>query len=340
MSDRNIFFNHTTPLSDVDLAFIQESRQTISSILAGEDPRLILLVGPCSVHDMQATLDYSRRLASLAESVNDRFFCVMRCYVEKPRTTLGWKGMLYDPHLDGSYEMMHGIGQTQQLFSTLTSLRLPIGCEILELTTSPFYTDYLSWGCIGARTSASPPHRQIASGLPFPIGFKNSIDGNIDVAIDGLITAREQHIFLGPNSHGTLEKVQTPGNPNCHVVLRGSAGRPNYYPKDIERVVKKARQSGVLDRLMVDCSHDNSQKQHDRQPEIFEDVIEQAKEGCHEIAGIMLESFIEEGSQPLTKNLRYGVSITDGCLSWDQTKALIVNAYKALTPTSVSFCLC
>jgi len=322
------------PLSSSQIDFIQKSRQTIIEILHKKDPRLLLLVGPCSIHDVPTALEYGARLQHLAQEVSDKIFIVMRTYVEKPRTALGWKGLFHDPYLDGSYAIEQGARKTRYLLSALTQLGLPLGAELLELYSAPFYSDFLSWGCIGARTSASPPHRQLASGLPFPVGFKNSVDGNVDSAIHGLVTAAAPHAFLSLNLHNQLAVTHTQGNPHCHIILRGSHQKPNYFPEDLVRALHKARRSGVCDSVMIDCSHGNSARQHERQIMVFEEALQQRLTGTQQIVGLMLESFLEEGAQQISSALKPGVSVTDACLSWETTERLILNAYQALSAST------
>ncbi|MBS0623404.1 MAG: 3-deoxy-7-phosphoheptulonate synthase [Verrucomicrobia bacterium] len=344
MISHNTAAPFVTPLSlkqkiiqtNEDQIFITQSRKTIKNIFKKRDSRLLLLVGPCSIHDIEATLEYGRRLKQLSEDVKDKIFIVMRAYVEKPRTSLGWKGFFYDPYLDGSYAIETGALQTRQLFSSLTKWRLPLGAELLEPATAPFYADFLSWGCIGARTSASPPHRQFASGLPFAMGFKNSIDGNLDIAVQGSLTASQSHVFLGLDAHGQLVPHVTKGNTTCHIILRGSEQRPNYFPEDLAQAVQKCQQADVCSQVMIDCSHGNSSKQHLKQSAVFQAVLEQRLQGNSHLVACMLESFLEEGSQPIHSDLKWGVSVTDACLSWKMTEELIQEAYHALPTISVS----
>ena len=305
--------------------FVMQSRKTIEAILNGVDKRLMLIVGPCSVHDPKSLLDYADSFKKLAEEVKDRFFLVLRTYFEKPRTTIGWKGYLLDPHLDGSYDMAKGVREVRQLLSDITDREIPVGSEILEMLTFPYYSDYLSWGCIGARTSSSPPHRQLAATLPFPVGFKNSVDGNLDSAIQGVISANSSHLYLGMGIQGQMVRLYGEGNPSSHVVLRGSEHRPNYHPKDIAEATEKCYHSEVCHKVMVDCSHDNCFKDYEQQIPAFKSVIEQSKTNP-DIAGAMLESHLFAGNQPLSPNLKYGVSITDPCLDWPTTRQLILEA--------------
>lgn len=319
------------PLTGSQLKFILDFRRQIEAILDGRDPRPFLIVGPCSIHDVEAAKEYALLFKELARSVADKFFMVMRCYFEKPRTTLGWKGMLYDPHLDGSYEMEKGIRLARRLLSDLTDLEIPVGSEILEMTTAHYYADYLSWGCIGARTSASPPHRQFASSLEIPMGFKNSIDGNIDVAIQGMISAGSPHIFVGIGQNGVLTRTETLGNPYCHIILRGSERGTNYSAADVSAAVLKCQKANVRNSIVIDCSHDNSAKVPTNQIPAFNSFIEQVNMGSRHLVGAMIESHLLGGSQSIGKDLRYGVSVTDPCLDWKTTKELILEAYARLT---------
>ncbi len=320
------------PLTNEQLKFILNSRQEIEAILDRKDPRILLIVGPCSIHDMEAAYEYGLLFKRLSDLVSNRFLMIMRTYFEKPRTTIGWKGMLYDPDLDGSYEMQKGVRLTRKLASDLTNMKIPLGSEILEMTTSHYYTDYLSWGCIGARTSASPPHRQMASSLEMPIGFKNTVDGNIDTPIQGIISANSPHVFLGVGQNGQLSRIDTAGNPYCHIILRGSENGPNYAPQNIASTLMKCQKSRVRDSLVIDCSHDNSTKIAANQVPVFESIIDQIESGNRQIVGAMLESYICEGSQLISDDLEYGVSITDPCLDWKTTERVILSAYKRLMP--------
>ncbi len=316
---------------DVDQAdFIEKTRQEIVAILSGWDNRKLLIVGPCSIHDIESALEYARRLKALSEHVSDRFLIVMRTYVEKPRTIVGWKGMLYDPEADGSYQIARGLRLTRVLLRELAMMEVPAASELLELNTAPYYVDLLSWGCIGARTSSSPPHRQLAASLSLPVGFKNSCDGHIDSAIHALISAQTPHVFLGLSPSGQMARLAAKGNSNCHLVLRGGYSGPNYYAKNIRESVERCQQAGVIDKLLIDCSHDNCEKRPLKQVSTFQKVMHQIVEGNPHIMGLMLESHLEGGSQPITSNLHYGVSITDPCLDWATTEKLILQAYSKL----------
>lgn len=318
------------PLTNSLKTFIHRSRETIEAILNGWDPRMLLIVGPCSIHDAASTKEYAEYLSELAEEVSDHFFIVMRTYLEKPRTILGWKGILSDPMRDGSHQIEKGVRLARRLLLDLAAMGVPTASELLEPNTVHYYADLLSWGCIGARTSASPSHRQLAATMPYPIGFKNSTDGNLDHAIHGVVSANTHHVYLGVAPSGQMQRIQAEGNPRCHVVLRGSLGKPNYFPSEIENAILQCRASKVRERLVVDCSHDNSGKNAENQILVFKSVIEQIRQGNENICGVMLESHLNGGCQPISSSLEYGVSITDPCLSWRQTKELIHQAHQTL----------
>ena len=318
------------PLTLMQASFVQSTRDAIEAILNGWDTRLLLIAGPCSIHDPDAALEYGLRLSKLAEFVSDRFLVVMRTYFEKPRSIIGWKGMLYDPVMDGSHQLAKGIRLTRKLLADLTDLRVPTGCELLEINTAHYYTDLLSWGCVGARTSSSPLHRQMASSLNLPMGFKNSTDGNIDTAIHGVLSAKSPHIYMGLSPSGQMVRVQSEGNPLCHVVLRGGLQGPNYDPKAVQMAIQKCRQAQICSKLMIDCSHDNCGKNPEQQESVFGSVIQQVLEGNTHIVGMMLESHLHSGCQKISFPLRYGVSITDPCLNWHTTERLVLEAHSFL----------
>jgi len=318
------------PLTKTHAEFIMRSRQTVEAILNGTDERRLLIAGPCSIHDLAAAQEYARRFQTLSSRVSDRFFLIMRTYFEKSRTIVGWKGMLYDPDIDGSYNLAKGIKQTRQLLSELTDMQIPVGCELLEINTTHYYTDFLTWGCIGARTCSSPPHRQLAASLNLPIGFKNSTDGNIDHSIHGILAAGAPHIYLGLSLSGQMIRVHTEGNALCHIVLRGGSLGPNYHPEAVRSTIQKCRQAKVRDKLVIDCSHGNCGKTPSHQITVFESIIQQIVEGNSHIAGIMLESHLETGAQEISFPLLYGVSITDPCIDWTTTERLILEAHARL----------
>lgn len=325
------------PLTTRQQEKIEQHRQTIKNLISGKDRRLSFVFGPCSVHDLSSALEYGRRFRALSEEVAPHCFCVMRVYIEKPRTTTGWKGMVYDPHLDGSSDLQTGIFWARELFLTLTDLDIPIATEILHPLLAPFFLDLVSWGFVGARTSASQPHRELASSLPFAVGFKNSPDGNISQAIQAMVSARQPHRFPSIDSHGSLIVQESSGNPYTHVVLRGSLTSSNYDPRTLSETAEQLFGSGFKNRILVDCSHGNCNKEFSRQKEVFETVLEQSLQGSH-LLGMMLESHLEEGSQYLTESpstLSYGVSVTDPCLSWGETERLVRTASEVLSSLKV-----
>jgi 3-deoxy-7-phosphoheptulonate synthase len=308
-----------------DSGFIGASRAQAEQILRRTDQRLVVIVGPCSIHDPESAIEYARRLKKLKPEIDKTFFPIMRLFIEKPRTRLGWKGLLYDPHLDGSNDIAAGLRKSRELFLKIADLGVPCATELLEPIVAPYFDDLIVWGLIGARTSASQPHRQIASGLTFPIGFKNDFRGELDVAISGILTSRIPHSHIGINSMGHIASVQTPGNPLSHLVLRGSESHPNYDAASVAKALHTLREHRLEPRLLIDCSHGNCGKDHRRQRVVFESVMEQAAEN-KAIAGLMLESHLFAGKQPLGDDrslLNYGVSITDPCLDWEETESLL-----------------
>jgi 3-deoxy-7-phosphoheptulonate synthase len=314
------------PVTQRQKVFIEESRELNRNLITGKDNRLTIILGPCSIHDLSSALEYARRVRVLAEEVASTCVCIMRVYIEKPRTVTGWKGLAYDPHLDGSNDIQTGIFWARELFLTLTDLGVPIATEFLSPFIVPYIQDLVSWGFIGARTSASQPHREIASYLPCPIGFKNSPEGNVDQAIHAMIAAGSPHRFPHINDEGSLAIVESPGNPYSHVVLRGSRKDSNYNHASIAETIETMDLHGLKNRVLIDCSHGNCQKEYGRQKEAFQTVLEQFERGNNKILGMMLESHLEEGSQYLSESpssLKYAVSITDPCLGWQETEALV-----------------
>lgn len=308
------------------LEHIASSRTTIRNILNGKDDRLLLIVGPCSIHDVSGAKDYARRLKNLADEVSDSFFIIMRSYFEKPRTALGWKGLIHDPMLDGSNQIEQGFYLSRELLLFLAELQLPAGCEFLDPPAAIYNEDLISWGCIGARTAASQVHRQMASDLPMPIAFKNSTDGNSESAVCGCLSASYPHAFLGLNLDGALNVHYSKGNPDTHIVLRGGQDSANYDLHSMRKVFQQLRNAGLPERLLVDCSHDNCRKNHQMQQSVFDAVIHLAHKSETPIYGMMLESYIYEGNQPLQgplETLEFGISVTDPCLSFADTEDLI-----------------
>lgn len=306
---------------------IDRHRQTVRNILNGEDNRLLIITGPCSLHDPKSALEYGHRLAALAEQLRDKAFIVMRAYVEKPRTTVGWKGMLYDPHLDGSNDIGTGLTVARHLLRDLAKLGLPLATELLHPMAADYLGDLLSWAAIGARTTESQIHREMVSGLAMPVGFKNGTDGSIDIACDAMGSASHPHTHLGMDDDGRNALIQTAGNADTHLVLRGGHDGPNYDANSVRQAVTALRTKGQNPRLIVDCSHANSGKDPLRQPHVLRDLLAQRQQqrdpSRQHIVGVMLESHLEDGRQGQDKPLAYGVSITDGCLGWEKTCDLL-----------------
>jgi 3-deoxy-7-phosphoheptulonate synthase len=313
------------PLDAHGARVVSGAREEIVRILNYEDDRLLVVVGPCSVHDCAAALEYARRLAQLAEHVAQDLRIVMRVYFEKPRTTVGWKGLINDPHLDGSFAVNEGLRLARRLLLDITELGLPAGCEFLDPITPQFFSDVVSWGAIGARTTESQVHRQLASGLSMPVGFKNGTNGDVQIAIDAIRAAVHPHSFFGVTEQGLAGIVATRGNLDCHVILRGGHDAPNYNARSVERVLERLHQTGLPRRLVIDASHGNSGRDYRRQPLVIGDIAEQIAGGERGIVGVMLESFLVEGRQELTEpaRLTYGQSITDACISWDTTESTL-----------------
>ncbi|NOY12360.1 MAG: 3-deoxy-7-phosphoheptulonate synthase [Deltaproteobacteria bacterium] len=321
------------PLSIAEAAFVNDSRNTIKSILRGEDKRLIVVVGPCSIHDPQAAMEYARRLVDLADKFKDKLFIVMRVYFEKPRTTVGWKGLINDPDMDGTHRISKGLGIARQLYTAITALHLPIASEMLDPITPQYLSDMISWGAIGARTTESQTHREMASGLSFPVGFKNGTDGGLKIATDAMAAACRSHSFLGINYAGRSSIVETTGNPDIHIVLRGGNAGPNYLPEDIAATRGLLQKNHLPPSIMVDCSHANSEKNHERQKEVLNNVIEQIRNGTDNINGVMIESNLSAGNQNITEDLdhlKYGVSVTDKCVDWETTAEMLTSAFNKL----------
>ena len=314
-------------------------REQVRRVVSGEDPRLLVIVGPCSIHDEGAGLEYAQRLQSLAQRLSERILVVMRVYFEKPRTTLGWKGLVYDPKLDGSFDISSGLQRARTFLLQVGSLGLPAATEFLDPIVPQYLADLVSWAAIGARTVESQIHRQMASGLSMAVGFKNSTDGNSQNAVDAMVAARSPHTFLGADRDGKVSAVLTKGNPYGHLVLRGGTLGTNYTASAIARAQEQLRSAGLPSRLLVDCSHANSEKDHTRQSIVFQDVMGQCTSGNTAIMGCMLESHLFPGSQKLgadPSQLEYGVSITDACIGWEETELLLAEAYEACEASTVS----
>jgi len=323
------------PLSPALAGQILRSRRTLQNMIDGRDPRLFVVVGPCSIHDVRAAMDYATRLKSLAEVVSDTLVLVMRVYFEKPRTTVGWKGLINDPDMDDSFQVEKGIGVARKLLLDLASLGLPTATEALDPIMPQYLGDLITWYAIGARTTESQTHREMASGLSTPVGFKNGTDGSLTVAINALKSARQSHHFLGINEDGRTAVMQTRGNAYGHVVLRGGAGRPNYDSVSIALCEKELAKAGLPQRIVIDCSHGNSNKDPALQPLVARDAVEQIVNGNRSIIGLMLESNLEAGNQEIPADrskLRYGVSVTDGCIDWATTERTLRELAVLLKP--------
>jgi 3-deoxy-7-phosphoheptulonate synthase len=305
---------------------VAHAREAVRDVIHGRDAhRLLVIVGPCSIHDPEAALEYAGRLARVAEQTGDHLLVVMRAYFEKPRTTIGWKGLINDPHLDGSCDVSHGLELAREVLVGIGELGVPCATEFLDPVTPQYIDDLICWAAIGARTTESQTHREMASGLSMPVGFKNGTDGRLDVARDAMISARHPHSFVGINEEGLTSVVRTTGNPDRQAVLRGGRGGPNYFPDDIERAVALLADQGVARPVMVDCSHDQTMKNPDRQPSVCREVVRQYVRGQGAIAGLMIESHLRAGRQSWRSDaaLEYGMSITDGCLGWGETEDLL-----------------
>jgi 3-deoxy-7-phosphoheptulonate synthase len=321
------------PLDAESAATIVAGRLAVEKVLSGEDARVLAVVGPCSIHDVDAARDYAGRLKALADRVADRLLVVMRVYFEKPRTTVGWKGLINDPHLDDSFDVAAGLRMGRGLLIEVARMGLPTATEFLEPITPQYIADTIVLGAIGARTTESPTHRQMASGLSMPVGFKNSTDGSLQAAIDAMQSARAPHSFLGIDNEGGTAVVSTTGNPWGVLMLRGGRSGSNYSPEVMREARERLEAAGLPPRIIVDCSHANSGKDHRRQSIVWRDVLEQRVAGDGSIVGMMLESNINPGSQPPARDraaLQYGVSITDGCIGWAETEELLLEAHARL----------
>nr|UOP04314.1 3-deoxy-7-phosphoheptulonate synthase AroG [Conchiformibius kuhniae] len=308
------------PISEAAADLVLQTRAEIAKLLTGKDKRLLVIIGPCSIHDPKAALEYAQRLLPLREKYAKELLIVMRVYFEKPRTTVGWKGLINDPHLDGSFDINFGLRQARKLLLDLNNLGMPASTEFLDMITPQYYADLISWGAIGARTTESQVHRELASGLSCPVGFKNGTDGNLKIAIDAIGAASHPHHFLSVTKTGHSAIVHTAGNPDCHVILRGGK-EPNYSSEHVQAAAAALSKAGVTPKLMVDFSHANSNKDHTRQMLVAEDVAAQLRNGEDNIMGVMVESHLQEGRQD--KPEVYGKSITDACIGWESTEKLL-----------------
>ncbi|MEM7409240.1 MAG: 3-deoxy-7-phosphoheptulonate synthase [Myxococcota bacterium] len=321
------------PASEEISALVWRSRAEIGHVLSGESDRLMVVVGPCSVHDPEAALEYAQKLATVQSAFKDELLLVMRVYFEKPRTTIGWKGLINDPTLDGSFAINEGLRRARRFLLDVLGLGLPTGTEFLDPITPQFIADLISWGAIGARTSESQVHRELSSGLSMPVGFKNGTGGGVQVAIDAIRSAQNPHHFLSVTKQGSAAIVATKGNPEGHIILRGGSTGTNFAADDVAQVVAALEGAGLPGKVMVDCSHANSGKDHTKQPAVVSDVAGQLADGGQSIVGVMLESFLVDGNQNHEKAdgpLVYGQSITDKCMSWERTEPLFTELAEAV----------
>jgi 3-deoxy-7-phosphoheptulonate synthase len=321
------------PLTDAAADAVVKGRRTLEAILDGKDPRLFVVVGPCSIHDPAAGLDYARRLARLAAELSDVFCMVMRVYFEKPRTSLGWKGFINDPFMDDSFRIDVGMERARRFLLDVNELGLPAGTEALDPIAPQYYGDLVAWTAIGARTSESQTHREMSSGLSTPVGFKNGTDGDVEAAVNAIVSASRPHSFLGINGQGRSAVVRTRGNRYGHLVLRGGGGRPNFDTVSISLAEEALEKARMPRNIVVDCSHANSWKKPELQPLVMRDVVHQIREGNRSVVGLMVESFIEPGNQPIPEDLsklRYGCSVTDPCVGWDTTVEMLRSAQPVL----------
>ena len=321
------------PVSDKAAHAVRMGRKQLEDILTRKDKRLFVIVGPCSIHDTAAGFDYAQRLFALSQKVKDSMLLVMRVYFEKPRTSVGWKGFVNDPHLDDSFCIAEGMQRARKFLLEVAELGLCAAAEALDPISPQYLGGLLSWSAIGARTTESQTHREMASGLSTPVGFKNSIDGNTESTVNALLAGMRPHSFLGINAQGLASIVRTKGNPHCHVVLRGGQNGPNYSAAHMAHMEAALQKAGLPCNIVVDCSHANSQKNHLLQPLVFADCLQQRLQGNTSLVGLMVESFLEEGNQPLPRDLsllRYGQSITDACIGWQRTEDMLLEAHDKL----------
>ena len=322
------------PMSSSAQETVLQGRSDIQAVLHGEDSRFLVILGPCSIHDEKAALDYAKRLTALAEQVEDQMVIVMRVYFEKPRTTVGWKGLLYDPDLNDTFNISAGVRRGRSLLLQIAEMGLPTATEFLDPIVPQYLADLISWVAIGARTTESQTHRQMASGLSMPVGFKNGTDGNVKIAVDAMVSSRAKHGFLGIDENGRTSVIHTAGNPYGHLVLRGANSGPNFDPASVADAQSKLKDGSVPSQLLIDCSHGNCSKDHTKMHVAFEDAVSQRVAGNIGIIGTMLESNIKPGSQKADSDiskLKYGVSITDPCIGWEETEHLLLQAYKLLS---------
>ena len=337
------YIKNEIPLTEKAKSNVLENRKAIQKIILGEDSRKILIIGPCSIHNTEEALEYAENLSKLREKVKDKFLVLMRTYFEKPRTTTGWKGLINDPEISDSFNIEKGLRVARELLIKINEKSLGCATEFLEPNTPQYIDDLISWSSIGARTTESQTHREIASGLPMPVGFKNTAQGTVKPAINSLKSSSNPHSFLGINKQGKISIIKTKGNPDCHLILRGGISGPNYHKKIVKQIQEELSKSGLQPNIIIDCSHGNSNKDFKKQEEIFIEILKQIKKGNNKIIGLMLESYINEGKQKIPrytervlKNqnpkrlLKKGISITDACLGWNDTKKIVLENYDFL----------
>ena len=321
------------PISEAAAALVAQTRDRIRNILSHEDSRLLVIVGPCSIHDVKAAIDYGKKLAVLREELSDRLEIVMRVYFEKPRTSIGWKGLINDPHLDNSYDINTGLRMARQLLLDLANMGLPAATELLDPITPQYIADLITWTAIGARTTESQTHREMASGLSMPIGFKNNTDGSLQAAMNAMLAAGQPHHFLGISHEGVASIVSTTGNPDSHLVLRGGKSGPNYEQDFVQAAREQLSTQKLNPRMMVDCSHANANKDHRQQVKVLENIAQQVRSGANDILGVMIESHLVAGNQSICSDLDqlvYGQSITDACVDWETTKKMLRSLAKSV----------
>ena len=318
------------PQGETSAALVASARTQAADILKGKDDRLLVVIGPCSIHDPGAALEYAEKLKEAARQYEDDLLIVMRVYFEKPRTTVGWKGLINDPGLDNSFDINRGLRSARELLLKLAEMGMPAGTEFLDAISPQYYADLISWGAIGARTTESQVHRELASGLSMPVGFKNGTGGSIQIALDAIGASSKPHHFLSVTKQGVSAIVTTTGNDNCHLILRGGNSGPNYTAEEIAPVTARLRETGLPEQLMIDCSHGNSKKDYRNQPKVAADLCEQISAGSKAIASVMIESNLVEGNQKISDNMTYGQSVTDACINWDTTGEVLAGFARAV----------
>ena len=321
------------PLTEASNKTVIKSRQTIENILNKKDNRIMAVVGPCSIHDPSASLEYANKLLKLQEKIKDRVFIIMRTYFEKPRTTIGWKGLITDPHLDDTYDINFGLNTARKLLLDITEMGIGCGSEMLDPIVPQYISDLITWASIGARTTESQTHREMASGLSMPVGFKNSTSGDLKIAINAMESSRHPHSFIGIDQNGKTSVFKTNGNKISHIILRGGSTGPNYYEENVETAEKMISSLGLEPSIVIDCSHANSGKEYKKQKRVLHSLLDQKKRGKASIVGFMLESNLIAGAQKLSKNpedMVYGQSVTDQCIDWEETEELLLNTYEMI----------